>query len=148
MSITCSWLIRSNLVFFFFKKKKQTKKNRDALTCWSELRVVQSGQGGGLLLSQPHPDLLPDPPCFSARVGGRPVRGNHIGGAGGVGLQGGQKTALRHRYAHHPSGRQTPSPGHRGRKAVDRTGRARLLDWPGLLSVRCEMEIRQQPNCL
>lgn len=70
------------------------------LTCWADQRVVQPGQGGGLLLGQPHPDLLPDPPGFGHRVRGRAVRGDHISGAGGVGLQGRQKAALRHRDAH------------------------------------------------
>lgn len=70
------------------------------LTCCSEPWLVGSGQGGGLPLSQPHPDLLPDPPGFGHRVGRRAVRGKHIGGAGGVRLQGGQKAALRHGHVH------------------------------------------------
>ena len=123
---------------------------RDVLTCWPELRVVQSGQGGGLLLSQPHPDLLPDPPRFSARVRGRAVRGNHIGGAGGVGLQGGQKTALRHRYAHHPSGGQTPSPWKVLRKAADRTGRDGRGSWTDRVCWASAAKWRSvtSPDCL
>lgn len=81
------------------------------LTCWSDQRVVQSGQGGGLLLSQPHPDLLPDPPGFGHRVRRRAVRGDHIRGAGGVGLQSGQETALRHRYTHPQAGEKRAHQG-------------------------------------
>lgn len=77
------------------------------LTCWSHQRVVQSGQGQGLLFSQPHPDLLPDPPGFSHRVRRGAVRRKHISGARRVRLQGGQKAALRHHCAHPHSGERS-----------------------------------------
>lgn len=70
------------------------------LTCWSDQGVVQSGQGAGLPLSQPHSDLLLDPPGFGPRVRRRAVRGNHVCGAGRGRLQSRQKAALRHGYTH------------------------------------------------
>lgn len=70
------------------------------LTCWSDQRVVQSGHGAGLPLSQPHSDLLLDSPGFGPRVRRWAVRGNHVCGAGRGRLQSRQKAALRHSYAH------------------------------------------------
>lgn len=111
------------------------------LTCWSDQGVVQSGHGGWLLLGQSHPDLLLDSPGFRHGVRTGTVRGNHVGGTGGVGLQGGQKAALRHRHTHADSGTHEVFEPERRRGACD--GR-----WRCLLLTGSAVKWQQQPDGL
>lgn len=108
------------------------------LTCWSDQRVVQSGQGAGLPLSQPHSDLLLDSPGFGPRVRRWAVRGNHVCCAGRGRLQSRQKAALRHSYTH--LWRWFRAAG--GTKVrAESGGAARPLDERVSSGVGCEMEI-------